>query len=315
MARTVAVTGATGFIGSHIVGHLSRLGWHIRILVRRLPVSPQYGDAPVEAVIGALEDRHAVARLVRGADAVVHAAGKVKARSHAEFFAANATATRLLVEAAVACGHRPRFVLISSLAARRPQISDYGASKLGGEAELTRLDDALPWSILRPPAVYGPGDRETLTFFRALRSGVALLPPARDARLSLMHVADVAAATGAALESPAAVAQIFEIDDAHPGGYGWEELVGVAARHLGVRPVRLRIPGLALTGFAHLNAAFHQLSGTAAMLTPGKAREMLHQDWTVRGAAFADATNWRPAVDLDKGFGETIAWYRCHHWL
>ena len=174
MTRTVAVTGATGFIGSHVVGRLGRAGWRVRILTRRVPASAQFADVAVEAVIGTLEDGRAVARLVRGADAVVHAAGRIKARSHAEFFAANATGTRLLVEAAIAAGHRPRFVLLSSIAARQPQVSDYAASKLAGEAELTRLDDELPWSILRPPAVYGPGDRETLAFFRALRMGVAM---------------------------------------------------------------------------------------------------------------------------------------------
>jgi nucleoside-diphosphate-sugar epimerase len=316
MARTVAVTGATGFVGSHIVGHLDRAGWRVRILTRRLPVSPHYGDAAVEAVIGTLEDGPAVVHLVRDVDAVVHAAGKIKARSHAEFFAANATGTRLVVEAAIATGRRPRFLLISSLAARRPQISDYAASKLAGEAELTRLDDgALPWSILRPPAVYGPGDRETLTFFRALRLGIAMLPPARDSRLSLMHVGDLAAAVVAALGSTSIDSRTFEIDDGHSGGYSWDDLVGTAARHLGLRPLRLRIPGPLLQAFAQANAAVHQVTGGTAMLTPGKAREFLHRDWTSRDHALTAATSWQPTVGIDKGFAETIAWYRRHHWL
>jgi 2-alkyl-3-oxoalkanoate reductase len=315
MPRTVAVTGATGFVGSHIVGRLHRTGWQVRILTRRLPVNPHYDDAAVEAVIGTLEDRRAVARLVGDVDAVVHAAGKIKARAHAEFFAANATGTRLLVEAAIATGKRPRFVLISSLAARRPQISDYAASKLAGEAELTRLDGELPWSILRPPAVYGPGDRETLAFFRTLRLGLAMLPPARDSRVSLMHVGDLAAAAAASLESTAIDSRIFEIDDGHSGGYSWDELVSTAAQHMDLRPLRLRIPGLLLTAFAHANASIHQLTGGTAMLTPGKAREFLHRDWTSRDHALTAATNWQPTIGIDKGFAETIAWYRRHHWL
>lgn len=315
MSRTVAVTGATGFVGSHIVGQLGRAGWQVRILTRRLPVNEQFGDAALEAVIGTLEDRPALACLVHDVDAVVHVAGKIKARSHAEFFAANGTGTRLLVEAAIATGRWPRFVLISSLAARRPQISDYAASKLAAEAELTRLDGDLPWSILRPPAVYGPGDRETLAFFRALRFGLALLPPQRDARLSLLHVADLAAATAAALEPAAAVGGTFEIDDGHPGGYGWDEILRVATRHMDVRPLRLPVPGPLLKAVAQANATIHRLTGKTPMLTPGKAREMLHRDWTARDGTFATATNWRPARDLDKGFAETIAWYRRHRWL
>jgi nucleoside-diphosphate-sugar epimerase len=315
MTRVAAVTGATGFVGSHIVGRLARAGWQVRILTRRLPVNAHYGDSAVEAVIGTLEDRQAVANLVDNADAVIHAAGKVKARSHAEFFAANAAGTRLLVEAALATGRRPRFLLISSLAARQPQISDYAASKLAGEAELTRLDDGLPWSILRPPAVYGPGDRETLKFFRTLRIGIALLPPAHDARLSLMHVSDLAAAAAAALEATTIDSRIFEIDDGHCGGYSWDDLVRMAARHLDLRPLRLRIPGSLLTAFAHANAAAQRLAGATAMVTPGKVREFLHRDWTARDAALTAATSWQPTIGLDEGFAETIAWYRRHHWL
>ena len=314
MPRTVAVTGATGFIGSHVVGQLGRAGWQVRILTRRVPSNAQFADVPVEAVIGTLEDRHAVARLVRGADAIVHAAGRIKARSHAEFFAANATGTRLLVEAAIAGGSRPRFVLLSSIAARQPQISDYAASKLASEAELTRLDGELPWSILRPPAVYGPGDRETLAFFRALRMGLAMRPPVRNARLSLLHAGDLAAAIVAILDAPSTLPGAQELDDGH-GGYGWDEMISVAARHLGVRPLRLPIPGLMLMGAAHLNEALHRATGDVAMLTPGKVREMLHADWTSRDGAVTAATGWRPRIDLDQGFAETIAWYRRNGWL
>src|SRR5258705_8803111 len=278
MTRTVAVTGATGFIGSHVVGRLGRAGWRVRILTRRVPANAQFADVPVDAVIGTLEDGRAVAHLVRGADAIVHAACRMKARPHDEFFAANAAGTRLLVEAAIAAGNRPRFVLLSSIAARQPQISAYAAGKLAGEAELTRLDGELPWSILRPPAVYGPGDRETLAFFRALRMGLAMVPPVSNARLSLLHVGDLAAAITAVLDASAVLPGVQELDDGR-GGYGWDEMIGIAARHLGVRPLRLPIPGLFLMGVAHLNEALHRPTGDVAMLTPGKVREMLHADW------------------------------------
>ena len=105
-----------------------------------------------------------------------------------------------------------------------------------------------------------------------------------------------------------------ELDDGH-GGYGWDEMIGTAARHLGAKPLRLPIPGPLLMGVAYLNEAIHRATGDTAMLTPGKVREMLHADWTSRDGAVAAATGWRPQIDLDKGFAETVAWYRRHGWL
>lgn len=315
MPRIVAVTGATGFIGGHIVSQLDRAGWRVRILTRRIPAVPQFAEASVEAVIGSLEDREALARLVRGVDAVVHAAGRIKARTHAEFFAANASGTRLLVEAAIAHADRPKFVLLSSIVARHPQVSDYAASKLAGEAELTRLDDHFPWSILRPPAVYGPGDRETLAFFHAIGRGFALMPPGRDARLSLIHAADLAAAGVELLDAPATDRGIYEVDDGHDGGYGWDDLIGVATRHLGGHPLRIRVPTPLLAGAAHFNAFVHRNSRHPPMFTPGKLREMLYPDWVTQSRALRAATHWLPRRDLEAGFAETIAWYVARGWL
>src|SRR5262249_51251676 len=214
----------------------------------------------------------------------------------------------------IADGNRPHFVLLSSLAARYPQISDYAASKLAGEAELTRLEGELPWSILRPPAVYGPGDRETLAFFRAMRLGFAIRPPVPDARISLLHVGDLASAIAALLDAPCTISAPLEVDDGQ-GGYGWDDMITVAARHVGVRPLRLAIPGAFLMGIAHLNEALHRATGDVAMLTPGKVREMLHSDWRSRDGAMTAATGWLPQIDLDKGFAETVAWYRRNRWL
>jgi len=315
MPPLVAVTGATGFVGGHVVERLAQGGWRIRILTRRLPAVPKTAEADIEAVIGSLEDQRALARLVDGVDAIVHAAGLIKAHTHAEFFAANAAGTRLLVEAAVRQGNRPKLVLISSIAARHPRLSDYAASKMASEAELIRLTDQLPWTILRPAAVYGPGDRETLAFFQAIGRGIALLPPVRTARLSLIHAEDLAAATVAVLESPSTVGGIYEVDDERDGGYDWEDLLRMAAPHIGRRHLRLRIPAPILLAAAHLNAFVRRRSRHPPMLTPGKIREMLHPDWVAHGRSLSAATEWRPQHKADTGFAETIAWYRQHGWM
>ena len=141
-----------------------------------------------------------------------------------------------------------------------------------------------------------------------------MVPPASNARLSLLHVGDLAAAIAAVLDASSALPGVQELDDGR-GGYGWDEMIGIAARHLGVRPLRLPIPGPFLLGVAHLNEALHRATGDVAMLTPGKVREMLHADWASRDGAVTAATGWRPQVDLDQGFAETIAWYRRNRWL
>lgn len=315
MRRIVAITGATGFIGRYLVRQFLQQGWHVRVLTRRVPHSHGFDYSQVDAVIGDLLDRHALARLVQGVDAIVHAAGVIKARTHAEYFAANAVGTRHLVEATIAQGGNPRFLLLSSIVARRPQISDYAASKFAGEAELTRLDGTLPWSIIRPPAVYGPGDRETLPFFRSVRRGLALMPPMDNSRLSLIHVSDLAAAAATAVDAPPIVHRTLEIDDGQAGGYCWRELVEIAGSQFDVRPVQLRIPTALLSAAAHANTLLRRKSRHPPMFTPGKLREILETDWVAHDGEFVTATGWRAKVNATAGFAETIAWYRSQGWL
>jgi len=312
VTRTVAVTGATGFIGSHVVEHLGQAGWRIRVLTRRVP---KFGEVAVEAVIGSLDDTPALTQLVADADAIVHAAGLVRGRSVDEFFTANARGTANLVAAAIKAGRRPRFILLSSMAAREPQLSDYAASKRAGEAELARLGDALPWTAVRPPAVYGPGDRETLTFFQSLRWRVAPVPPAHDARLSLIHAGDLARAVVTLLEAPATIGEVYEVDDGHPDGYRWEEMVEVAARELGVSPLRIRTPRLLLAALAGLAVAGHRMAGSRPMLTQGKVREIMHPDWVCHDNRVTEITGWKAHLTLTEGFAQTIAWYRKNRWL
>jgi nucleoside-diphosphate-sugar epimerase len=314
---TVAVTGATGFIGPHIVRRLHADGWQVRILTRRA-VDPAQIGAQVEAVRGDLDDRDSLQRLLAGAQAVVHVAGLIKARTRKKFFRANAESVGRLVEIAAAAPDPPRFVLMSSLAARAPDLSDYAASKLAGERALIAAGGALPWSILRPPAVYGPGDRVTLPFFRCVRHGIGPLLGAEGARLSLIHVEDLASAVGALL-ADAKLADhrgaglIAEVDDGQ-GGYGWREMIEVAAAAFGRRARIVRVPMAIPYGLGMLNQALARI-GYTPMLTPGKVRELYHSDWVCDPGPIMARTAWRPAVRLRQGFAATISWYRQEGWL
>ncbi|HUF56246.1 MAG TPA: NAD-dependent epimerase/dehydratase family protein, partial [Thermohalobaculum sp.] len=164
--RLAALTGGTGFLGRYIALALDRAGWRLRLLVRSEPVHPQTAHLEPEIVLGDLLDDRALRRLCRGADAVIHAAGLIRARDRAAFFAVNEGGSARLAAAAAEAAPGAPLIVVSSLAAREPGLSDYAASKRAGEEAVLRAA-AGPVTVLRPPVLYGPWDRETLALFRA----------------------------------------------------------------------------------------------------------------------------------------------------
>ena len=308
MARIVAVTGATGFVGPHLVAALSRQGWKARLLIRRWAPLPSLAGVEAELVFGDLGDEKALRQLVAGADAVVHAAGLIKARHPADFFAVNRDGTALLSAMAP---DKP-FLLLSSLAAREPQLSPYAASKRAAEEVLAVRSG--PWLAVRAPAVYGPGDRETLSYFKAVARGIAPRPAVAGARLSLIHVADLAAALAAALDR-APGQSIYEIDDGREGGYAYADMAAAAGAALNRAPLSLPIPRMVLEGIAAANALRQSLGGRPQILTAGKAAEMFHPDWVVHDRRLAAGLGLKMHHDLRSGFADTVAWYKAHKWL
>ncbi len=318
MSRLAAVTGGTGFLGRHVTAALAAAGWRLRLLTRgggQLPARVSGGPGSAEAVLGSLSDRGALEALVDGADAVVHLAGLVRARGRAAFMAANRDGTAALAAAWRARAPGARFVALSSMAAREPAISDYAASKAAGEAELHGPGDHGPGDVvvLRPSAVYGPGDRATLGLFRAAGWPVQPMLNGPVARVALIHAADVAEAVLAAAEGRLPCGT-WELTDARRDGYSWAEIVAAAARAGGRAARPVRVPAAALR-LAALGGEAARLAGAAPMLGVGKAREILHRDWGSRAEAQPPATAWRPTRDIASGFAETIAWYQEAGWL
>lgn len=311
--RTVAVTGATGFIGRHVVRRFVDAGVAVKALSRR--DDPGLGASGATIVRGSMEDAEALSALLEGADAVVHAAGAVRARSSAHFAAANAEATRRLATLSAASENPPRILLLSSLAAREPEISPYAASKRAAEAALAEALGPLWWIALRPPAVYGPGDRATLHLFRAMKYGIFPIPGDGAGRFSMIHVADLVAAIFTLLAGNVSGRQVLEISDSTPGGYSWFDLVRAAEQATGrsMRPLHLPAPLLRLTAAA--SGTISRRVGLSPLITPGKAREILHRDWVCRGNPVAEQTEWRPVVMLESGFRSTFAWYTESGWI
>ena len=308
MSRLVAVTGVTGFVGPHLVAALARRGFRLRLLVRRWSPLPSLAGVDAEMVLGDLSDEAALARLVAGADAVVHAAALIKARHAAEFRAVNRDGTALLS----ALAPDSLFVLLSSLAAREPQLSPYASSKRAAEQVVASRSG--PWLVVRAPAVYGPGDRETLAYFQTVAGGLAVRPAVPSARLSLIHVADLAEALARSVEQRIS-GSLYEIDDGHETGYSYRDMGAAAGRAVGRRPLSLAVPRFVMAGLARVNALNNALGGKVQILTPAKVNEIFHSDWTVHDRRLPGVLGWAPQHDLASGFAETISCYRQAKWL
>src|SRR5215218_3579348 len=234
----LAVTGGTGFVGQRLIDLAIERGHQVQALTRRA----QDSRDGVEWIEGSLENRDVLEKLVTASDAVIHVAGVINARDAAGFEAGNVTGTLAMLAAATAAGTQ-RFVHVSSLAAREPRLSQYGASKARSE-ELVR-GSGLRWTIVRPPAVYGPGDKETLELFRMAKAGLILLPP--KGRLSLIHVDDLARLLLALAESPSPKKEVLEPDDGRSDGWTHREFASALGRAVGRRAVSLSPPRPART--------------------------------------------------------------------
>ena len=277
MGRLAAVTGATGFLGRHLVDALARDGWTVRVLARRAPDA--WIGTPPEVVRGDLADADALARLCGGADAVVHAAGLVSAPRDAAFDRVNAQGAADVAAAARAASPRASFLLVSSLAAREPGLSAYARSKRAGEAAVQGVYAGAA-QVARPCAVYGPGDRASAPLFRVAARWPALpLPSPRDARLTLVHVADCARDIARMVGRPEP-GRIAALTDDRPDGYGWREVAealawaaGARRRLVPVAPAVLRALGAA--------ADLARAAGADTLAGSGKMREILHGDWSV----------------------------------
>jgi nucleoside-diphosphate-sugar epimerase len=299
----LAITGGTGFVGSHVIDAALAAGHEVQALTRR----GQASRDKVEWIAGDLDDRAALQRLVGDADAIIHVAGVINAPDQAGFDRGNVAGTLAMLAAATAGGVR-RFVHVSSLAAREPQLSLYGASKARSE-ELVE-SSGLDWAIVRPPAVYGPGDKETLELFRMAKRGLVLLPP--NGRVSLIHVDDLARLLLALTARAAPRKLVIEPDDGTPTGWSHKELAKALGRAVGRRNVSLSAPRRLMSLAARVDRLFRR---DRAKLTPDRAAYFSHPDWVVsRGKAPPEGL-WHPRIETHEGLATTARWYREQGWL
>lgn len=274
----------------------------MRALVRTPENARELASQGAHIIKGDLQTPAALQQLVDGSDAIIHGAGAVRGSSQAAFDQVNVAGTAALLSAIAAQANSPRLLLLSSLAAREPQLSWYAHSKRDGENLLQATD--LDWVILRPPAVYGPGDKEMLPIFQWMGRGIAPVPGSAEARTSLIHVSDLLRAIIACLQTPNTRHQTLTLSDGRPDGYNWHEMASIAAI-IWDRKVRLwRVPSWLLNAAARLNVMLAGITGSAPMLTPPKLRELRHPNWVADNQAITTATGWTPHVSLQEGLLE-----------
>lgn len=317
--QIVALTGATGFVGGHLLKVLVEQGFTVRALTRK----PQPETPGINWIEGALDDGESLKTLLANCDTLIHLAGLTKAISRDAFFDVNVTGSKSLFKAAQDTGVK-HVIHVSSLAAREPRLSHYGASKAGTEMLLTARKWSFSWTIVRPPAIYGPGDREILKLLKATKLGVLPAPGGTGNRFSLIHAADLATALTTLCDHSNKQA-IVEIDDGHTDGHtGGYDIRGVARAipdisekqdikktDTGKKTVRVvPLPFMVMGAIGAANDLLARILNRPFMLTLSTARYLCHPDWTVRESRRFKHPEWSPQFDLKAGLEDTLDWYR-----
>lgn len=322
------VTGGQGFVGSHLCERLIAGGHRVRVLARPESRTENLDGLDVEIVRGDLRHPESLPAAVERCQWVFHLAGALKGFRESDFFRVNADGTRHLAEACVS--HAPglsRFVLVSSLAAAGPSpggavpltedspprpVSWYGRSKLAGEEAVKSVPD-LPWTIVRPPVVFGPRERDVYRYFRMARGGWLPVLGFRDRHYSLIFVLDLVEGIVRAAETPQARGRLYYLSG--PEVVTWAKLGLLIADALGVRGRVVRIPDFAGVGAGVLADLFSRIRGRPRIFSSQKMIEMRKPAWVCSSAGAARDLGWHAATPVAEGIRNTARWYRDHGWL
>lgn len=326
----VLVTGASGFLGSHVAEQLSEQGHSVVALVRRSSNTKHLSSLRgLELATGSVEDIGSVRAAMKGVDAVIHSAGLVKARDEAEFHATNVKGTENLLDAAREIApNLVRFVFVSSLAAVGPSldgrpvpgdteprpVTHYGRSKLAAERAARAAKGDLKVTIIRPPMIYGPRDNESFAFFQSVAR--RFLPYLGDGKntMSVIYAADAASACIQAIDADVPSGNAYFIDDGEV--YVWLDMLADIERAIGSRAlVRFSVPFSVLRGAALLSEGMGKITGKAVMLTRDKVNELSAPHWVCDSSDTRRDLKWEPKVKWPEGTRRAAAWYREHGWL
>jgi len=328
MTRIALVTGANGFVGSYLCNLLIEKGWSVRALVRQTSDLRWLPADRVEKVFGDVTDLASLGPAVDGVDTVFHAAGVTRAANDAAYDRINAAGTANVARAAVAAARPPRrILLVSSLAAGGPSeprkarreedkvhpISAYGSSKLRGEMELAKHAGNVPWTIVRPTAVYGPRDRAFLKLANMAKKGWLVEISGQIQRISVVHVRDLARAIVAAAESETAIGRRYYI--AHPEPTDFIEIGEWMAEVLGTSVRTIGIPRWSVPLLAPVNSLVWILKKRPNPLPLDRVDDLLAESWTCATIAAAKDFGFSAEIETKPGIQDTVRWYIENKWM
>lgn len=316
------VTGATGFIGSHLCEELIRRGFDLSCLSRETSNLRWIENLNIRIVKGDCTDKNSLLPVIGGFDYIFHLAGITKSCTPDEFFHINAKGTENLINAIAQRnpGIR-RFIYLSSLAAAGPSkngspvpedadpspVSDYGKSKLEGEMAVLKYKDIIPVTILRPPAVYGPRDRDMLVLFRMIKKGFFF--DLGKCYYSLLYVDDLVQGIILSAESEQAEGNVYFICD--NDCYSGEQIAKEISTALDVRARPLKVPQAAMPFFAFLGEKINK----QGIINRDRIKDFRHSHWICSPKKAREQMGYLPKVGIKEGIKWTADWYRIHKWL
>ena len=328
---TILVTGASGFLGSHVAEQLSQAGQPVRALVRRSSNTKFLSTLRgVELAYGSVEDRASCLAATEGVSGIIHVVGLVKAKSSEDFLRVNTEGTENLLEGAEKNRDTVRrFVFVSSQAAGGPSdgagtpvqigqetapVTAYGRSKLAAEKSLLAAKNDVHSVIIRPPAIYGPRDSEILIFFKAVASGILPLTNPIDAQYSMIYGPDCANACIKALSADVPSGSTFYVEDGEPIAFG--EMIRRVEIALGKKAwMRIPLPKAVVRGAAAVTELYGKATNQAVMLTLDKCKELHATGWVCDGGPARAALGWKPTLTFGDGVKLTADWYKREGWL
>lgn len=324
----VLITGSTGFIGSHLTERLHEKGYRLKCLVRKSSDLGWIKNLPIEYAYGDYSDVNSLKSAVSGVDYIYHTAGVTKSKTKSGYFEGNHIALRNMLQAVIESNNNlKRFIHISSGTATGPSvngdplkeeapfhpITTYGISKMEAEKECLRLMDKIPITIVRPPAVYGPRDKDVFEFFNTMNKGLQPMIGFKDTYVSLIHVKDLIDGIILAGESPKAVGQTYFISSERY--YNWKELGEITAHIMNKKVLRVRIPKLIIYVIGFFAEFISIFSSKPALINIEKARDMVQDAWTFSVDKARRELGFRESITIEDGIRETVNWYREHGWF